>query len=129
MGTVDVDAPVAKVQPTHASWSVTLYGVAEDAKEARDIVRDIVESAVGSGLRSGTASAPGLRADLTSAGIIPRPLPVDPTSAEAVNGVDSVKNTPLDAFGLPDPEREVKTYKRASDEPEAAKGGKPGSKS
>jgi len=124
MSTVDVDAPEPKPAQTTASWAVTLYGIADSPEEARDIARAIVEKATSYGLRSGTASAPGLRADLTPAGIVPRPIPPDPTSAEAVQGVPHVKNTPLGADGLPDPAREAKTAKASAEPSAAGKSGK-----
>ena len=111
MGTVDVDAKVAKAPARSYSWSVSVYGIADSEKAAREAARSVVDAAKGNGLRSGNASAPGLRADLTSAGIVPRPETPDPTSEEAVQGVPYVKNTPLGSDGLPDPAREVKSYK------------------
>lgn len=115
MATVDVDAPKPKEAVKPSSWSVTAYGVADSPEDARKAARAVVDAAKSHGLRSGTAAAPGLRADLTNAGIVARPLPPDPTSAEAVKGNGLVKNTPLGPDGLPDPTREVKTYHNAKE--------------
>lgn len=110
MATVDVDAPKPKEATAPSGWNVTVYGVADSPEDARKAARAVVDAAKSHGLRSGTVAAPGLRADLTNAGIVARPTPPDPQSAEAVKGNGLVKNTPLGPDGLPDPAREVKTY-------------------
>lgn len=109
MGTVDVDAPTPKEAPRSYQWSVTLYGEADSPEAARKAARAVVDTASDEGLQSGSAIAPGLRAELNEAGIIDRPLPPDPTSEAAVRGNGLVKNTPLNAKGLPDPKRVPKT--------------------
>lgn len=122
MATVDVDAPQPKEAPRAYNWSATLHGIADSPEAARDAARAVVDAAVDEGLRSGSVSAIGLRGDLNSGGIIERPLPPDPTSEEAVKGNGLVKNTPLGPDGLPDPSREVKTYKAPSGTAGAGKG-------